>query len=71
MATALGETVGLEWAEVVPVSAVRGEQVGLLTDLLLARMRGRGALKGRLVLAEDWDSYDVNEAIADDFGVRS
>ncbi len=27
-----------EWAEIVPVSAVRGEQVDVLTDLLLARM---------------------------------
>ncbi|QDC24762.1 GTPase Era [Georgenia yuyongxinii] len=27
-----------EWAEIVPVSAVRGEQVELLTDLLMARM---------------------------------
>ena len=34
------------------------------------RRRGRGALKGRLVLAEDWDAPEVNEAIADDFGVR-
>ncbi|GAA1642160.1 GTPase Era [Georgenia ruanii] len=27
-----------EWTEIVPVSAVRGEQVDVLTDLLLARM---------------------------------
>jgi GTP-binding protein Era len=31
----LGEDVGVDWAEVVPVSAVRGEQVGLLSDLLV------------------------------------
>ena len=30
---------------------------------------GRGSLRGRLVLAEDWDSAEVNQAIADDFGV--
>jgi len=30
---------------------------------------GRGSLRGRLVLAEDWDSPEVNRAIADDFGV--
>jgi len=30
------------WAEVVPVSAVAGEQVDLLTDLLIARLpKGR------------------------------
>ncbi len=34
----LGESLGIEWAEVVPVSAVEGSQVGLLTDLLVARL---------------------------------
>jgi GTP-binding protein Era len=32
----LGDKVGLEWAEVVPVSAVAGDQVRLLEDLLVA-----------------------------------
>jgi GTP-binding protein Era len=35
---ALGADVGIDWAEVVPVSAVSGEQVGLLADLLVARL---------------------------------
>jgi prevent-host-death family protein len=30
---------------------------------------GRGSLRGNLVLAEDWDSAEVNEAIADEFGM--
>ncbi|MBI4939985.1 MAG: type II toxin-antitoxin system prevent-host-death family antitoxin [Actinobacteria bacterium] len=30
--------------------------------------RGRGSLRGRLHLAEDWDSAEVNERIASDFG---
>jgi GTP-binding protein Era len=30
----LGRAEGIEWAEVVPVSALRGEQTGLLADLL-------------------------------------
>ena len=34
----LGESVGIEWAEVVPVSAVSGEQVHLLEDLLVGLM---------------------------------
>jgi GTPase len=34
----LGEAVGIEWAEVVPVSAVSGEQVQLLEDLLVGLM---------------------------------
>jgi prevent-host-death family protein len=29
----------------------------------------RGSLAGRLVTAEDWDSPDVNESIATDFGL--
>jgi GTPase len=35
---ALGEETGTEWSEVVPVSAVSGDQVGLLTDLLVGLM---------------------------------
>ncbi len=31
----LGEAVGIEWAEVVPVSAVAGDQVSLLEELLV------------------------------------
>jgi prevent-host-death family protein len=30
---------------------------------------GRGSLRGELVIAEDWDSREVNEAIARDFGL--
>jgi GTP-binding protein Era len=35
---ALGERTGTAWAEIVPVSAVSGDQVGLLADLLVARL---------------------------------
>jgi GTP-binding protein Era len=35
---ALGVESGVEWDEVVPVSAVSGSQVGLLADLLMARL---------------------------------
>ena len=31
--------------------------------------RGRGSLRDSLVVAEDWDSDEVNEAIARDFGL--
>ncbi len=34
----LGRETGTEWAEIVPVSAVAGEQVGLLADLLVGLM---------------------------------
>jgi prevent-host-death family protein len=30
---------------------------------------GRGSLAGRLAMAEDWDSREVNVAIAQDFGL--
>lgn len=30
---------------------------------------GRGSLRGKLVLAPDWDSDEVNESIAADFGM--
>ncbi len=35
---ALGEEVGVEWAEIVPVSATTGMNVGLLAGLLAARL---------------------------------
>jgi GTPase len=35
---ALGRETDTDWAEIVPVSAVNGDQVGLLTDLLLAQL---------------------------------
>jgi GTP-binding protein Era len=34
----LGQETGVEWREVVPVSAVAGDQVGLLADLLVAQL---------------------------------
>ncbi len=35
------------------------------------RRTARGSLRGSLVLTEDWDSRQVNEAIAADFGQMS
>jgi len=35
---ALGTEAGIDWAEVVPVSSVAGDQVQLLADLLVARL---------------------------------
>lgn len=34
----LGERLGVEWAQVVPVSALAGDQVDLLTDLIIEAM---------------------------------
>lgn len=33
------------------------------------RRTGRGSLRGQLTLAADWDSAELNEAIARDFGL--
>ena len=33
------------------------------------RRSRRGSLRGRIVLADDWDSAETNEAIARDFGI--
>ena len=30
---------------------------------------GRGSLAGQLIMADDWDSPDVNNAVARDFGL--
>jgi prevent-host-death family protein len=30
----------------------------------------RGSLRGKLIMAADWDSPEVNDAIADDFGIK-
>jgi GTPase len=35
---ALGQSTGVEWADIVPVSAVQGSQVALLADLLVAQL---------------------------------
>ncbi|MFB9721969.1 type II toxin-antitoxin system Phd/YefM family antitoxin [Planobispora longispora] len=33
------------------------------------RRRGRGSLRGTLAMAEDWDTRQTNESIAEDFGL--
>lgn len=48
-----------------------GEPVAKVVPLAgHVRRHGRGSLRGRLVLAADWDSADVNESIAADFGIQ-
>jgi prevent-host-death family protein len=47
-----------------------GTPVAKVVPLARERRRtGRGSLRGRVVLADDWDSREVNEAIAEDFGL--
>ncbi len=51
------------------VIAKAGKPVARLVpiDGMLREPRRLGALKGQIWLAEDWDSHEVNEAIARDF----
>lgn len=47
-----------------------GHPVAKVVPLRRAASRtGRGSLRGKLVVTEDWDSDEVNEAIARDFGL--
>ena len=47
-----------------------GKPVAKVVPLTGSTRRGRGLLKGRLVLGDDWDDAAVNESIAGDFGLR-
>jgi GTP-binding protein Era len=59
----LGKTAGMEFAEIVPVSAVRGEQVDLLTDLLVARLPEGQALYPAGELTDEPEQVMVAELI--------
>jgi prevent-host-death family protein len=49
-----------------------GTPVAKVVPLVRAVNRtGRGSLRGRLAIADDWDSDQVNDAIANDFGMSS
>ncbi|WP_378736221.1 type II toxin-antitoxin system Phd/YefM family antitoxin [Nocardia brasiliensis] len=49
-----------------------GHPVAKVVPLIRKGNRGgRGSLRGRLVLAPDWDSDETNAQIADDFGTTS
>lgn len=47
---------GVPVAEVIPIP-------------VRANRHGRGSLAGKIQLADDWDSTEVNQQIADDFGL--
>jgi prevent-host-death family protein len=50
------------------VIARAGVPVAKLVPLPRAvRRAGRGSLRGILTLADDWDSAEVNDSVADDF----
>jgi GTPase len=61
--TAMGEKLGLDWAEVVPVSAVANTQVSLLADLLVARLPDGPALYPDGELTDEPEAIMVAELV--------
>jgi len=59
----LGESVGIEWDEIVPVSATAGEQVDLVADLLVARLPEGPALFPDGELTDEPEAVMVAELI--------
>ncbi|HET8561785.1 MAG TPA: GTPase Era [Marmoricola sp.] len=59
----LGRETGTEWAEIVPVSAVSGDQVGLLTDLLVRHLPEGPALYPEGELTDSPEEVIVAELI--------
>ncbi|QLQ10213.1 MAG: GTPase Era [Nocardioidaceae bacterium] len=59
----LGRQTDTEWAEIVPVSAVAGDQVGLLTDLLIDRLPEGPALYPEGELTDSPEETIVAELI--------
>ena len=59
----MGEAVGIDWAEIVPVSAVQDHQTELLADLLLARMPEGPALYPGGALTDEPEQVMVAELI--------
>jgi GTP-binding protein Era len=55
--------VGVDWAEIIPVSAQRGEQIGLLTDLLVALLPPGPALYPGGELTDEPEQVMVGELI--------
>ncbi len=59
----LGAAVGIEWAEIVPVSAVAGDQVELLADLLVGLLPEGPALYPEGELTDEPEQVMVAELI--------
>ncbi|SBW21698.1 hypothetical protein FDG2_2093 [Candidatus Protofrankia californiensis] len=53
------------------VSGRSGQTRSKATPGAMADRTGRGSIRGTLVLTDDRDSPEVNQAVADDFGLTS
>jgi GTP-binding protein Era len=60
---ALGRASGVDFAEIVPVSAVRGDQIELLADLLIARLPEGPALYPEGELTDEPEQVMVAELV--------
>ncbi|NES16630.1 MULTISPECIES: type II toxin-antitoxin system Phd/YefM family antitoxin [Micromonospora] len=58
----------VEHGEEIVISRA-GTPVAKVIPLRPTARSGRGSLRGELVLREGWDSDEINESIADDFGL--
>lgn len=61
----------VEHGEEIVISRAGNPVAKLVPLTRVAHRTGRGSLRGTLVMAEDWDSEDVNGTIARDFGMTS
>ena len=59
----------VEHGEEIIISRAGTPVAKVIPLIRTANRTGRGSLRGSLVIAEDWDSDDVNDAIARDFGL--
>ena len=59
----------VEHGEEIIISRAGTPVAKVIPLIRTANRTGRGSLRGSLVIAEDWDSDDVNDAIARDFGM--
>lgn len=59
----------VEHGEEIIISRARHPVAKVIPLVRRVDRTGRGSLRDRLVATEDWDSAEVNDAIAHDFGL--
>jgi len=61
----------VEHGEEIVISRAGAPVAKVVPLIRTVNRTGRGSLRGSLVIADDWDSDEINDAIANDFGVSS
>ena len=59
----------VEHGEEIIISRAGNPVAKVIPLTRMVHRTGRGSLRGRLVVTEDWDAPEVNEDIARDFGL--